>query len=140
MQPRHVRLLHSFFAVFLDVLVHLALRLRDQLFDARGMDPPVGDQLVERHPGDFAANRIETADDHHARRIVDDHVDAGGLFEGADVASFAADDPALHLVVGNIDGAGRGFGGVRGGVAVERREDDLARLGFALLGDHAARA
>ena len=39
----------------------------------------------------------------------------------ADVAAFAADDPALHFVVGNVDGAGGRFGGVGGGVALDGR-------------------
>ena len=82
---------------------------------------PSAISLFERQPGDLAADRVEAADDHHARRVVDDHVDAGGLFEGADVAPFAADDPALHFVVGNIDRAGGGFGRVGGGVALDRR-------------------
>ena len=108
-----LRFLHGFFAVAADLRVDFFLRFGDELFDPRRMDAAVGDELVERDPGDFAADRVERADDHHARRVVDDHVDAGGLFERADVAAFAADDAALHFVAGNIDGAGRGFGRVR---------------------------
>ena len=82
---------------------------------------PSAISLFERHAGDFAADRVEAADDHHAGRVVDDHVDAGGLFEGADVAAFAADDAALHFVVGDVDGAGGGLGRVGGGEALNRR-------------------
>src|SRR5262249_61863378 len=35
-------------------------------------------------------------------RVVDDEVDAGHRLEGPDVASLAADDPALHLVAGQV--------------------------------------
>ncbi len=134
MQAGHVGFLGRFFAVLLDVLLHFGLRLGDDLFDPGRMDAAVGDQLVERHAADFAAHRIEPADDHHARRVVDDHVDAGGLFEGPDVAPFAADDPALHLVAGNVDGAGGGFGGVGGGVALDAGDQHLAALGLADFG------
>ena len=113
MQPGHVGFLGRFLAELLNVLFHLGLRFGDDLFDPRRMDPAVGDQLAERDAGHFAADHVETADDDHAGRVVDDDVDAGGLLEGADVAPFAADDAALHVVVGDIDGAGRGFGRVR---------------------------
>ena len=41
--------------------------LGDDFLDPRGMNAPVGDQLVQRQPGDLAAHRVEAADDHHAR-------------------------------------------------------------------------
>ena len=45
-----------------------------------------------------------------SRRVVDDQVDAGGHLQGADVAPLAADDPPLHLVVGQRDHRHRGLG------------------------------
>ena len=98
------------------------------------MDAAVGDERVQGQAGDFPADHVEAADDDHARRVVDDQVDAGGLFEGADVAALAADDPPFHFVVGNADGAGRRLGGMRGRVALQRGDDDLAGLLFAGLG------
>ena len=92
---------------------------------------PSAISLFERDAGDLAADRVERADDHHARRVVDDHVDAGGLFEGADVAAFAADDAALHFVAGNVDRAGRGFGRVGGGEALDRRDQHFPGLRVA---------
>ena len=59
--------------------------------------------LVEGHPGDLAADRVEAGEDHRLGRVVDDQVDAGRLLEGADVAALAADDPALHLVRRQVD-------------------------------------
>ena len=119
MQAADFGFLDGFFAEFLDVLFHLGLRFVHDFFDPRGMNAAVGNQLAQRHTGDFAAHRIEAADDHHARRVVDDHVDAGGFFEGANVATFAADDAAFHFVVGNIDRAGGRFGRVPGGIALD---------------------
>src|SRR5262249_13793739 len=57
-----------------------------------------------------------------------DHVDAGRLLEGADVASLAADDAPLHVVGRNVDGADRGVGGVDGGVTLNRDGENLAGL------------
>ena len=89
---------------------------------------PSAISLFSDLPGDLAADGVEAADDHHAGRVVDDHIDAGRLFEGADVAPFAADDAALHFVAGNIDRAGRALGGVGGGVALDGGEQDVAGL------------
>ena len=84
----------------------------------------------QRQAGDLAADVVEGADDDDAGRVVDDHVDAGRLLEGADVAPFAADDAALHVVAGDVDRADGGVGGVLGGVAVDGGRQDAA--GFFL--------
>ena len=107
---------------------------------ARGWMRPSAISLLSDMPGDLAADRVEAADDHHAGRVVDDHVDAGGLLEGADVAPFAADDPALHFVAGDVDGAGGGLGRVGGGVALHGGEQHLARLLLDRLRPSASRA
>ena len=73
-------------------------------------------------------------------RVVDDHVDAGGLLEGADVPALAADDPALHVVGRDVDGADGRLGGVRRGVALDGRGEDLAGLLLAGLARASARA
>src|SRR5205807_6972618 len=86
--------------------------------------------------GGLAADVVEGADDHHAGRVVHDHVHAGGLLEGADVAALAADDPALHVVRGNVHGADRGVGGVLGGVALDGGGQDFAGLGLAGGAEH----
>jgi hypothetical protein len=78
--------------------VDFGASLCHDLFDPAGMDPAVADELGDRQPGDLATDRIEPAEDDGLGRVVDDQVDAGGLFEGADVAPLAADDAAFHLV------------------------------------------
>ena len=127
-QARDVRLLRGLLAELADVLLHLLLGLGDDLLDPGRMDPAVVDQLLQRELGDLAADVVEARDDDDARRVVDDHVDAGGLLEGADVPALAADDPALHVVGGDVDGADGGLGGVAGGVALDGGGEDLAGL------------
>ena len=139
-QVADVGLLGGFLAELLEVFFEFGLGLGDDFLDARGMDATVGDQLRERNPRDFAAHHVEAADDYDAGRIVDDDVDAGGLFEGADIATFAADDAPLHIVVGDVDSAGGGFRGVGGGVALHGGDHDLAGFFLADLGHAAARA
>ena len=60
--------------------------------------------LASDELGDLAADGVEGGDDDDAGRVVDDDVDAGLLLERPDVAALAADDAALHLVAGNVDG------------------------------------
>ena len=110
------------------------LRLLVDLLDRRRLDPAVGDQPLERQPGDLAADAVEAREDDGVRRLVDDHVDAGQRLEGADVAALAADDPALHLLARQLDQPGRRLAGVRAGEPAHRDREDVARpaVGLAL--------
>ena len=54
---------------------------------------------------DLAADRVEAGQQHRLGGVVDDQVDAGHRLERADVAALAADDPALHLVAGQVQHA-----------------------------------
>ena len=110
-----------------------ALRLVDDLFDARGVDPAVGDQLRQRQAGDLAADGVEAREHDGLGRVVDDQVDAGGLLERPDVATLAADDPALHLVAREVHDGDGVLRRVVGGHALHRGDDDLARLLLGLV-------
>ena len=82
-------------------------------------------------------NGSKRREDDRAGRVVDDQLDAGGGLERADVASFAADDPPLHVVARQIDDRDGGFDGVLGGAALDGVGDDLLRArggGLARLG------
>ena len=46
---------------------------------------------------------IEAREDDCAGRVVDDEIDAGRLFERADVAPLAADDAPLQIVARQVD-------------------------------------
>ena len=104
------------------------LRLGHQLLDARGMDAPILDQPLHGQTRDFPPDGVEAADDDHAGRIVHDDIHAGGLLEGPDVPPFAADNPALHVVVRDIHRGDRHFAGLLGRVPLDGRTDDLAAL------------
>ena len=122
------------FAEFLHVPFEFLLCACDDFLDARRMDASVGNQLFERKPGHLAADHVEGADDHHAGRVVDDHIHAGRFLEGSDVAALAADDAALHLVVRNADGARGAFGRVGGRVTLNGGQQHLAGLLLTSLG------
>ena len=85
-------------AGILDRLLDLAPGLLDFLLDARRVDAAILHQAADGDAGDLAPDRIERRDQDGLGRVVDDQVDARGLLDGADVASLAADDAALHFV------------------------------------------
>jgi hypothetical protein len=97
------------------------------------VDATIGDELRDRDPGDLAAHGVEAAQDDRLRRVIDDQVDAGGLLEGADVATLPTDDPALHLVGRQMDDADGVLRRVVRGDALHRGEDDVAGLVLGLL-------
>ena len=63
------------------------------------------------------------------RRVVDDEVDAGEVLERPDVAALPPDDPALHVVGGELDDGHRGLGGVARRNALQRVGDEVSRAG-----------
>ena len=86
------------FAVAEQLFFHLTLDFCNQLFDAAGVDPAILDEIGQSLPGDLTPHGLEARQDHGARRVIDDQVDTGGLLEGSDIATLAADDPPLHLI------------------------------------------
>ena len=101
---------------------------------AGGMNPAVGDQALQRDAGDFPPHRIKAGQGNGLRRIVNDEIDAGQRLDGADVAAFTADDPALHFIVGQRHHRHGGFGHLVGSTALDRVGNQVARLliGFIL--------
>src|SRR5437588_4246026 len=108
-------------------LVDLGARLRDHLLDPRRVDPAIDEQTLEGALRDLAADRVESGDDDGFRRVVDDQVDAREGLERSDVATLAADDPALHIIRGEGDDGDAVLRGVLRGIALERHGDDVAR-------------
>ena len=76
----------------------------------------------QRHARDLAANPVERREHDRVRRVVDDEVDAGQVLERPDVAPLTADDPALHVVGGQLDER-------HGRLGRGARRDPLQRVG-----------
>ena len=67
------------------------------------------------------------------RGVVDDQIHAGEVFQSTDVPAFPADDPALHLVIGQGHHRHGGLGHVVGGIALNGQGNDLTGLGVRLV-------
>src|SRR5207245_10408710 len=120
-----VGFLNGFLADLHQLFVHFFGSLSNQFFDARGMNPAVLDEALQRDAGDFATNRIEATDDDDTGSVVDDDIHASRLFKAADISTFAADDAAFHVIRRNRNGAHRVIAGLLGGVALDGLKDDL---------------
>ncbi len=125
----------------LPCLAHVVLELRlgevVHLLDPRRVDAPVLDQLLERRPSDLPPEPVEGGEDDCLRRVVDDEVDACEVLERPDVATLSSDDPALHVVRGQLDDGDRRLGRVACRDPLERVGDEgpgtSSRLGSCLL-------
>ena len=84
---------------------------------------------VLRSPG----GRVEGGHGNRLGGIVDDQVNAGDGFQSPDVPAFAADDTALHLVVGQRDDADGNFCCMVGSTALDGSGDDLTGLVLCLV-------
>ncbi len=132
-QARDARLVGGLLAGLAHHELDLGARLVDDLLDATGVDPAVGDELGDRETGHFPADGVEPGEHDRLGGVVDDQVHARGLLERPDVATLAADDPALHLVRGQVDDADRVLGRVIGRDALHRGHDDVAGLVLGIL-------
>ena len=90
-------------AGFDDFFFDLTAHFGHNFFDASGVDAAVGHELVQGQASDFAAHGVEAGEHDGFGGVVHDDFDAGGGFQSADVATFAADDAALDFVAVDVE-------------------------------------
>ena len=96
------------------------------------MNAPVENQPLHRFARNFAPHRVETGQHDRVGRVVDEHRDPRGRFEGANIAPFAADDPPFDVVTLQRH-CGRGcFKSVFASVPLDGQTDHAAGLIFRL--------
>ncbi len=126
----HPRLVAGPLALLPDGTVHFLAGLLHHVLDAGGVDAAVHNELFQGQTGHLPADRVEGGHGDGLRRIVNDQIHPGDGLQGADISALPADDPALHLVVGQGHHGDGGLGGVVGGAALDGGGDDLP--GFLL--------
>ena len=97
------------------------------------MDAAVHNQFLQGQPGNLPADRVKAGDGNGFGGVVDNQVHAGDGFQGADVPALPANDPALHLVVGQGHHGDGGLGGVIRGTALNGGGNDLPALLLGLV-------
>src|SRR3954464_6346918 len=132
MERADVRLEHRLLTDLEDAVLDLGAGRVVGLLDAGRVDAAVLQELLEREARDLATDAVEAREDHGARRVVDDEVDAREHLERADVAALAADDAALQVV--GLEGGGRDrrLHGVATGEALHDGGEDAARAAVGL--------
>ena len=111
-QALDVRFIGDTFAFFAHDHVEFLLGFLNDFFDARGVNATVFEQLAQRQARYFTADRIMTRQCHRVWGIVDDNVDAGNLFKGADIAAFTSDDASFDFFGRQWNGRYRDFGDI----------------------------
>ncbi len=84
----------------------------------------------------FAISRrigIVARNHHRLRRVVDNYIDSRGSLDRADVATLAADDTPLHLVVGQRDYRDGALGDELARQPLDRNRDDSLGAAVGLL-------
>ena len=115
--------------LFLDLLTHL----RDDLFDASGVDTAVLYELMQCQTCYLTAHGVKATKYNGFGGVVDDDLDTGSGLEGADVTPLTADDTALDLITLDVeDGDGVLDSRLRS-QALDRLDDDALGL---LIGGH----
>ena len=89
------------------------------------MRPSWMSELLQGEARDLTPDGVEAGDRDGLGGVVDNEVAARERFDAADVAALAADDAALHLVVGEGDDGDGDFACMVGGAALDGGGDDL---------------
>ena len=127
-----IGLKHSILAGFPDLVFHFFASLFHRFLNAGRVDAAVHDQLLHSDAGDFTAHRVEGGYDDGLGGVVDDQIHTGGSFQRTDVAAFTANDPTLHVVIGQGDHRHGAFRHMVGSALLNGQGDDVASLLFAL--------
>ena len=80
--------------------IKLFLHLLNNLFNPGRMYSAVHDQSFQCQPGHFPPHRIKAGKNDRLRGVVNYDIDTGCRLNGTDVPAFPADNPALHLLIG----------------------------------------
>ena len=80
--------------LFLDLFAYFC----HNFLDACGVYASVGHKLMQGQTGYLAAYGVEARKHDGVGGVIDNYLDAGGGFEGADVAAFTTDYAAFYVV------------------------------------------
>src|SRR5690554_506023 len=107
-------------------------RLLYHFLDAGRMDSSILNQLLQSKTGNLPPDGIESRQNHSLWSIVDDQVDTCERLQCPDVATFASDDAAFHLVVGQSNHRNSCLGHVIRCTALNGCGNNLSSFLFAL--------
>ena len=112
-------------AFLLNGLLHFPAGLFHHFLNAGGVDAAVGNQAFQGNPGNLTAHRLKAGQGNGFRRVVDNQINAGESFNGANIPAFPANNPALHFIVGQRHHGDCRFRHMVGSAALDGQGDDF---------------
>jgi len=135
----HSDFCHGFFTGVVDDFLNFLGDFGNDFLDSGRMNTSVKNEAFHGFSGDFAAHGIKTGENDSARSVINENSDSSGGFKSTNVTTFAANDAAFHLLIGDGDGGGGRFENLIACVALDGGNDDgsgfFLRLGFCLFHD-----
>src|SRR5947209_12136328 len=130
LQSVHIGFHSSPLASFTHDDVYFLPRFGNYIFDTRGMNAPIDNQLCQGQTCHFAAHRIETRKDNGLRCIIDDEVNTRGGFKRTNVAPLTTNDTAFHLVIRQRYDRNNGLRNLVRGTALNGEGNNFSRTGI----------
>ena len=93
----------NLFGLLTHQFIQFLFNFFDHLLDPGRVNSPIGHEAFKRYLGDLPPVGIKTRNDHRIRSIVNDQIDTRRTLQGADVATFPADDAPFHALTGQTD-------------------------------------
>ena len=97
------------------------------------MDTSVGNKFFKCYTRNLASDGVKGGERNGFRCVVNNEIDSGDGLESSDVASLAADDSALHFIVGQRNNGNSRLRRMVCGAALNGRCDNLLRKRVALV-------
>src|SRR3989344_3344073 len=98
MKVRHASFKGSFFAHATHGFRNILTSMLEHLLNFCGLNASVGDKCLERDASDFATNRVKRGEGDGTGLFINEHINARGVFEGANVAPLTADDFTFDIL------------------------------------------
>src|SRR5579875_3384301 len=132
-QAMHISLHRSALTSLAHHHLDLLARFGNHIFDARGVNATVEDELIKRDTRHLTPNGIETGKNDSFWSIINDEINAGCRLKRADVAPLTSDNSPFHLFVGQLHHRDYGFGYLVRGTTLDRQRNNLAGTCLGLL-------
>ena len=125
MKTLHVGLVGHALALLPHDDLNFSLGFLHHLFNARGVDAPILQQLDQRDPRHLAAHGVVARKSNRFGGVIHNNVNPSELLEGPDVAALAPDDPPLEFFARQVHGRDRNFGDIVTGGPLNGEPDDF---------------
>ena len=97
------------------------------------MNTTVNNKFFKGDSCNLPSYGIKSRKNNRFRSIVDNKIDSGKCFKGADISSFTTDNTAFHLIIRKLDNRNRCFRNMVYGTALNGIGNDITALTVSLM-------